>query len=245
MIGEISSISLDHNLKFSDGSNINGEFIVSGSYRLTEASRLEDEFSFKIPVEIILNEVLDLDDAKIEIEDFKYHVENDDTLVCHIEVKVEGVEEVTLEEESEKEEIEVLTDLDDVSLITDKVEEVSQMSKEDNKDSIVGAVLERECDGDMKIDVHNQENEIKDIEIEEDKQVENTVTNDVGSLFSSLGDADETYATYSVYILRENDTIESIMNKYKVTREELENYNDLNNLNVGSKIIIPTADEKD
>ena len=35
------------------------------------------------------------------------------------------------------------------------------------------------------------------------------------------------------------------MNKYKVSREELENYNDLNNLDIGSKIIIPTADERD
>ena len=32
---------------------------------------------------------------------------------------------------------------------------------------------------------------------------------DVGSLFSSFKDSDETFATYSVYIVRQNDTIES------------------------------------
>ena len=71
--------------------------------------------------------------------------------------------------------------------------------------------------------------------------VDNAVENqDVGSLFSSFKDSDETYATYSVYIFRQNDTIESIMDKYQVTKEELESYNDLSNLTIGSKLIIPT-----
>ena len=42
MIGEITAISLDHTLKFVDESNITGEFKVSGNYKLTEASRLEE-----------------------------------------------------------------------------------------------------------------------------------------------------------------------------------------------------------
>ena len=62
----------------------------------------------------------------------------------------------------------------------------------------------------------------------------------VGSLFSSFKDSDETFATYSVYIFRANDTIEMIMDKYQVTKEELENYNDLSSLTIGSKVIIPT-----
>lgn len=33
------------------------------------------------------------------------------------------------------------------------------------------------------------------------------------------------------------------MNKYQVHREELEDYNDLDNLIVGTKIIIPTQHE--
>ena len=62
----------------------------------------------------------------------------------------------------------------------------------------------------------------------------------VGSLFSSFKDSDETFATYSVYIFRANDTIEMIMDKYQVTKEELESYNDLLSLTIGSKVIIPT-----
>ena len=56
MIGEITSISLDHNLKFINNSNIAGNFILSGTYKLTEASRIEDDFYYELPTEIILTE---------------------------------------------------------------------------------------------------------------------------------------------------------------------------------------------
>ena len=35
--------------------------------------------------------------------------------------------------------------------------------------------------------------------------------------------------------------IESIIEKYQTTKEELQNYNDLTNVKVGSKLIIPCA----
>ena len=80
--------------------------------------------------------------------------------------------------------------------------------------------------------------------VSEVMKVEKNSTEDtsqsVGSLFSSFKDSDETFATYSVYIVRQNDTIEAIMDKYQVSREELESYNDLDNFVIGSKIIIPT-----
>ncbi|MBE6157391.1 MAG: hypothetical protein E7160_01200 [Firmicutes bacterium] len=215
MIGDISSISIDHTLKFIDRSNITGEFLVSGSYKLTEASRLEEKFEFKIPVEIILNEVLDLTSTDIEIVDFSYKLENNDTLTCHIEVKIEGVEEINIEEDIEKLEV-----------------------KEENN------ILNRECDSEIKQNIKNDPQEkIKEMEESEEtnKLIESKESSNVGSLFSSFKDSDETFSTYSVYIMRNNDTIETVMNKYKITKEQLEEYNDVGNINVGSKIIIPTT----
>ena len=75
MIGEISAISLEHTLKFVDESNIEGEFIVSGKYKLTEASRLEEDFLYHIPVEIALMEKIDLNTSKVEVRDFTYDIE--------------------------------------------------------------------------------------------------------------------------------------------------------------------------
>lgn len=50
---------------------------------------------------------------------------------------------------------------------------------------------------------------------------------------------EDKYTTYKVYIVEENDTIESICTKYNTTKEELEKYNDLTSFNLKDKIIIP------
>ncbi len=238
MIGEISAIDLEHTLRFIDQSNIEGDFVVKGKYKLTEASRLEEDFNYKIPTEIALSEKLDLNTTEIEISDFYYEIENDDTMICHIEVKIEGVESIALEEEKE---------------------EVRGQSEETLE-------LERECDGDVKseeeIEIPHKiatEEEIKE-EIKEENEIEREVTmkeeiiekeqekeevstseevESISTIFSSLSEKEETFSTYSVYILREEETVNSIIDKYKTTKEELEKYNDLTTLTKGTKIIIP------
>mgnify|MGYP004645986659 FL=1 len=67
---------------------------------------------------------------------------------------------------------------------------------------------------------------------------------DGASLFSSFDSSTETYSTYSIYIVRENDSIENIMTKYNTTREQLEEYNDLSDMKIGSKIIIPSSKDE-
>ena len=61
----------------------------------------------------------------------------------------------------------------------------------------------------------------------------------MNSIFSAFSNTEETYKTYSVYLLRETDSIENIIEKYGVSREELSYYNDLDNITIGSKLIIP------
>ena len=46
MIGEITEVSLDHNLKYIDEKNIEGDLLLSGKYKITEASRLEEDFNY-------------------------------------------------------------------------------------------------------------------------------------------------------------------------------------------------------
>ena len=48
------------------------------------------------------------------------------------------------------------------------------------------------------------------------------------------------FTTYKIYILREEDNIETVMTKYNVSRECLEEYNNLNELKIGDKLIIPS-----
>lgn len=231
MIGEITSISLEHDLKFIDESSIEGKFIVNGTYKLTEASRIEEDFYYELPAEIILGEKLDLTNSQIEINDFYYEIENDYTLICYIEVKVEGVEVIEISEENV-----IMSEESKLEREDEPQQELKEvvLTVEDIKLPEESIEL-RECDGDL------QEPEVEEREPENNMQEE--IKDNISSIFENMNDSEETYSTYSVYILREEETITSLMAKYKTTREELESYNDLSNLSIGSKIIIPLHEE--
>ena len=225
MIGEVTSISLDENLKFKDESNIVGNLIVKGTYKRTEASRLEEDFYYELPTEIILTEKIDISTASIEIDDFYYEIENEDSINCHIILLINGMEIVDIEEKDEEEKIE----LKEHKIKVEKIEEEKE---------------ERECDGDASFQEYEEEYIEPEKEIvNENKKVTEEENNDVGSLFTSLKDSEETFSTYLVYIMRKEEALESIISKYNTNKEVLEQYNDLSNITVGSKIIIPMTNE--
>lgn len=60
----------------------------------------------------------------------------------------------------------------------------------------------------------------------------------VKSLFDGL-DENEAYVVYKIHIVTENDTIESIAEEYEVKKEALNAYNNLSDVKIGDKIIIP------
>lgn len=209
MVGEITSISLDHTLEFKSPTLIEGAFLITGSYKLTEASCIEDNFNFKVPTEIMLTENIDVSTGKITVDDFFYEIEDDENLVCHIDILVEGLEEVFIEEPPLEE-------------VERHVEEI------------------RECDGDQnkEIEIPHREEELK----EELEEIEELVE-EQQSLFSNLKDDEDTFTTYSIYIIRQDETIQTVLEKYKITKEALEEYNDLSNIVEGSKVIIPVNDK--
>lgn len=300
MIGEITSISLDQDLSFQDDSTVSGELVVSGKYKLTAASRLEDDFLFHLPMEIVLTERLDSKTRNVTIEDFRYEVEDNDILLCHIDLLVEGVEIIDdIESDSSDSDIrettgssasEIVDSSHDAGIKSELSEEelrpvevtdivtpiestfstpVVSSQREESFMDIVPAISsnasDKSIDVDVDISVNNNVTDTADtntnvntntninssaiansssnamIETVDTKDLKDQDESDgVGSLFSSFKDSDETFATYSVYIFRANDTIEMIMDKYQVTKEELESYNDLSSLTIGSKVIIPT-----
>ena len=68
-------------------------------------------------------------------------------------------------------------------------------------------------------------------------------TTDVKNLFENFDDTTETYATYRICIVKESETLESIILKYNVTKEILEQYNDISDIKIGDKLIIPSLYE--
>ena len=202
MIGEVCAISLEHNLKFIDEVSVGGNLILSGKYKMTEASRLEEDFYYEFPLEIALTERLELNTSKIEISDFYYEIENDDIMICHIDLDIEGVE------------------------IVDFCDDLFE---------------ERECDGDINKEIEIPIKEEKKEVVEERDYIKEEVKIETEKEIDiiNITDDNETYGTFVVYMVRQNETVNSILEKYNTTIEELEKYNDLKNIMIGTKLIIP------
>lgn len=235
MIGEVTSISLEHTLSFQGPSTISGDMIVSGTYKMTEASTLEEDFQYAIPVDIMLTKELEEDNRSITIHNFTYDIRNEDTLHLYIDVLVKGREVIELEED-EEEVIEPVRE-EQPKIDEEQVEDTAN----DNKELLTDIEVE---ESQKVIDNIINTDKKEEPVIKNDTQEEVKTTTDtkvMNSIFSAFANTEETYTTYSVYLLRENDSIENIIENYGVTREELSYYNDLDNLNVGSKIIIPTV----
>ena len=239
MLGEVTSISLEDDLSFVNDSEVEGNLIISGTYKMTEASTLEEEFNYKVPVEIMLTTNLEEDKRNVVINNFTYEIVNEEALLIRVELLIEGLEKIEVDDTNE-EEIEILDDntLEEVRgdrEVNDDTNEVLSTNLEDD-DSLPSMEGAKEVDDVIEV-VKNVDN-IDDEEDNKSKEVMN-------SIFESFANTEETYATYSVYILRENETLDEVITKYKTMREELSEYNDLDNLRVGSKLIIPSVVKAD
>lgn len=252
-ISEITSISLEHSLELDDDM-ISGDFIVSGDYKMTEASLNRENFLYKLPFDIALDSRYDTSEMKIEIDDFYYEIINDDVLRVNIEVSIDGLEDKPFKEVDDLEIID-FNEKNEIDDITDTIDRLKKELDEKNsnlhnlerlieeKDYEHKEVLNRleKIENNSQIIINNinedLDNNINEIPIK--MTTENSVdTKEIKSLFNSMSE-EETFSTYHVYIMREEDTIESIMTKYNINKEILSQYNDVENIKLGDKIIIP------
>lgn len=226
MLSKITSISLEHTLGPNENNLITGDFIIEGTYKITEASQIEENFSYKIPVEIEIDDKYDINDITLDIDDFTYKIISEDSININIDLCIDNLIEkpienkdeiidINFDDEEEKEETREDITLDDLFLEKIDIQELEIPPKEE------------------------QINEKKETNIQETKI--NNLDNipECNSLFSSFKDDIETYKSYTVYVVKEEDTINSILLKYKINKEQLEEYNDLNDFHTGIKIIIP------
>lgn len=260
MIAEITDIEVNHTLALNENHEVVGDILVDGKYKMTDASQIEEEFHYKLPFTIDIDEKYNLDNLEIIISDFYFEIINEEDLKINVEIEMDGIEENKLPKLEEKKE-----SLEEVSEVLDTEEDFVR-NKED--DILIPVEIEEKKE---KLEVpqnnplHKLAEEIKKDILTEDiplvevtkqeakKEIKkettgvkqekdnNTSSTNMSSIFSSLASSEETFSTYYVYMVRETDTIESIIDKYQTTKEELQNYNDLTNVKVGSKLIIPCA----
>lgn len=218
-VSEITSISLEHDLHLEE-SEIRGNFTLSGEYKMNDTSVNVEGFHYDLPFQIALDEKYILDSVVCDIDDFYYEIVNDNILSISIDVLIDKLEEKPLMETRE------CIESDDV-LPTVEKESTERLEKEESVEEVFEEKREIQTERDRKMD------------IQEALSVESTVP-EVKSIFDSFDDKMENYASYKVYIVREEDTIESILVKYTIAREELEKYNNLKEIKIGDKLIIPS-----
>lgn len=249
MVGEISSISLEPDLAFINDSEIEGNLIISGTYKMTEASTIEEEFSYKVPVEIMLTTALEEETRKVDINNFTYAIVNEEALSIIVELLIEGLEKIEVEEEEVEEVIEPKEEVSaDVREVKDENIRESENVEDNTKEEIEVLTTDEEKE-EEPVSLEEKLPSLEEVPVmkEEEKVTEPAMKEDTSnkqvmdSIFSAFANTEETYSTYSVYILREDDNLEEVIAKYNTNREVLSEYNDLDNLKVGSKLIIPTS----
>lgn len=223
-VHEITSISLEHDLKEKENNLVSGNFYISGEYKVSDTSTNTETFNFNLPCDINLDNKYILKNLKIDIDDFYYEVINSNILKVNIDVLLDNLEE----KEEIKEDI-----VEENRVEEENMEEREEVQIKSTPIQELKNDLERESDDKMEIE-------------EKERCIEDEDISSVNSIFGNFSEQKESYKTYKVYIVREGDSIDTILQKYSVSREILEKYNNLNEINLGDKIIIPnTINEKD
>lgn len=200
-VSEVTSIALENTLK-EKNNTIQGDLIISGTYKITETSTKVDDFEFVIPMNIEIDNKYITDDIIIDINDFYYETINNNLLEVNIEIMIDNI----IEKEEQKEKAETIPEpLENITI--QKEERCIEEEKDDTPE-----------------------------ELPKEKNEKQEKNNDI---FNNFSEETDEYTTYHVYIVREGDTLETIMAKYETTKDELNQYNDLTEIKLGDKIIIP------
>lgn len=209
-VSSITDISLTHDYKILDDT-IEGYFDVTGSYKVTMSSVETESFMFTIPFTIALSSLIDKDTIDLKLSDFNYSVEKD---VLHLKMFLD----------MDYQEIEIKEDIKDNEEIDNMINDL--MDKESTTDIKSPSEFHNEV---MLDNVVDSKEEVSTKEKVSEKNF-NTIFNEV---------KESNFSKYKVYIMRSEDTPESILVKYNVTMDEIKEYNDIDNINIGSKIVIP------
>lgn len=238
-VKEITAISLEHEInKYPD--MINGVFYISGEYKITEGLLDREKFNFELPFDIALSNNYRTDSLLVDIDDFRYELISDKSLKVNIDLYIDGEVEEPLPVSTDDESLDSLdreVPEEDCSLPDPITEEESELSEESTEEEI----YENETIEPERIDL------LKEM-LTANKEEENMPTdtnndNDNTNINIFTPSQEEHYVTYRVYKVLENDTIDTILTKYNITKEMLADYNNIENITPGDKLIIPTNEK--
>mgnify|MGYP004496795757 FL=1 len=217
-IFEISSISLDSDYQATE-KEVSGTFIINGSFRGHELSLNQESFNKKIPFNYTFENEMDKDTVSMDIENFTYEIDQN-KLCIEIEYKIKG-EKMVFEDEREFDKFLESHEVEIVDLNED--EETTKCEEEK----------------DEKEEKSEEKEEVKELEVDENDRKANVES----EIMNTLQEGENTYITYHIHVCDESDTLEYLANKYKISIDIIKDYNSIDNISVGMKLIIPCQDE--
>lgn len=210
---------------------VNIDLYIDGEEITEEVLDLQTKVPLVSELNLIDDEVEEREEEGLNSE--KHHDNCSDVKECDEDSAVveersddkdETCEDTTYQEDTEQ----------DIEDVYEKGEDVMEKQVKDN---LVKDTFEN--------DIKREDEIIKDFVYNDDglldksKDIVNENTNENNNIMNNLSDS-ENYVTYKVYRIVDGDTLDNILTKYKVTKEELLSYNDnITNLKTGDKLIIP------
>ena len=221
-IEEVTSISLDRIVKDISDSEITGEFELYLEYKENDISVNTLNFTSTIPFNINLDDRYSAKNSKVDIDDFYYEIEDSD-ITLHIDLLIDKLDLVDKELEN---------------IIPIKEERVEDGKVEEEKTE----EIEKEIDVVREEIEEDRNDKIEDLfkQVDENVSLEVKDKPKINPIFETFDEENDAFVTYNVHIVREDDNIDSICAKYSVTKEEVAYYNEIKEIKMGDKLIIPT-----
>lgn len=214
-IASMVSIALEHEY-YVENNEVNGNFFVSGEYKVSNDSTEIISFKEKIPFNLIVPDNLIVDSVCVDVDDFTYELLGNNAIKVCIDLYLNG-------EEIEK-------NFDDVRDL-EKIYEIKESNNYIDKD-LVDVHLEDINIGKDNVNIDNF-NSGNNYQIDNNVEVNNTIN--INNEITEVGE----YIIYHIHIVKEGETIENIINQYDTNMDIIKEYNDINKLKTGDKLIIP------
>lgn len=192
---------------------VSGEFIVYGDYKIHNDTTEKEEFKYKLPFTALIPNDIDPSTVSIDINDFRYEQIDNDVLRVDIDFCIEG---------------EVLQEVVDDREILDEVDD----SISEEIDEILGF---KEVEKLEEIDIPKEGVCVEEVR---DEMIEEIIEHKEEKIETL-----EEYVTYHVHVVGNNDSLENIIKLYNTNLDMLNQYNDIKDLKVGDKVIIPEYNE--
>lgn len=264
-VREITAISLEHNIN-KESDLISGEFYISGEYKITDGQLEREKFSFELPFDIALSNNYILETLVVDIDDFRYELLDEKSLKVNIDLYLDGELEIEPVKKVIEDPLDYSVEESVDCLRTEEVPEDYEIYDEPTyEESVTPAISsQEEFDNDDTLTSVNEDDEEEELPPEpierkielldemltndkenimkEETTNSNININNETNIFNGFNE-EENYVTYRVYRIMEGDTLDKILEKYNITKEKLSQYNNIEDIKPGDKLIIPTDDK--